>query len=154
MYCFKCECSLNLFPEIRDFSWWQTVFKTAVVCVYPVWAPWTWICPAFLSSLQSVAPLLLSEIKGFGSVLICISLFQYSQLIFQEFFSRLLRNSVFLESLERKLLWQRPSGCLSVEGWVRDLLVCFWPSWTWGNITCMSAHCSWNARMTQHGQVC
>lgn len=54
-------------------------------------APQTGVCPAFLSSQQSVAPILLSGLKGFRSVLNCISLSQYSQLISQGFLSRLLR---------------------------------------------------------------
>lgn len=69
-----------------------------------------------LTSWISVA-----QLKVLGSLLNCISIVQYSQLIFQEFSFRLLWNSVFLESLEGKLVLQRPWGSFSVEGWVADV---------------------------------
>lgn len=113
-------------------------------------APQTWICPVLLSSWQSVAPSLLSELKGFRSVLNCISLSQYSQLIFQEFLFRLLRILSFRRA-QRENYCSRDYHAVSVlkGGWET-----WWPSWTWGDILCMSAHCSWNVRMTQHGQIC
>lgn len=62
-----------------------------------------------------------TQLKVLGSLLNCISIDQYSQLMFQEFLFRLLRNSIFLESSEGKLVWQRPWSGVSIEGWVADV---------------------------------
>lgn len=61
------------------------------------------------------------QLKVLESLLSCISTDQYSQLMFQEFLFRLPRNSIFLERLEGKLVWQRPWGSFSIEGWVADV---------------------------------
>lgn len=67
-------CSLNLFPEVRGFPSWLPGFVTAVVFVYTVQPHRLDYVQPFSVVSNLLLPLLLSELKGFQSVLNCTSL--------------------------------------------------------------------------------